>query len=75
MLGARATATGFRADHFSTIGSTMDEAMARARSGERGPLWLVADEQTRGRGRLGRTWFSRPGNLYATLLLTEPCPI
>ncbi|MGL4325339.1 MAG: biotin--[acetyl-CoA-carboxylase] ligase, partial [Beijerinckiaceae bacterium] len=39
------------------------------------PLWLVADEQTKGRGRLGRTWFSRPGNLYATLLLTEPCPI
>ncbi len=39
--------------------------------GEGGPLWIVADEQLAGRGRLGRTWVSKPGNLYATLIL--PC--
>lgn len=36
--------------------------------GERGPLWLWAEEQTGGRGRLGRNWVSEPGNLYATFL-------
>ncbi len=32
----------------------------------------MADEQLAGRGRLGRNWVSKPGNLYATLML--PCP-
>ena len=39
-----------------------------AEQGERGPLWIVADMQTGGRGRLGRRWVSEPGNLYATFL-------
>ena len=42
-------------------------------AGEGGPLWIVADEQLAGRGRLGRTWVSKPGNLYATLIL--PCAV
>jgi BirA family biotin operon repressor/biotin-[acetyl-CoA-carboxylase] ligase len=58
-----------------TAGSTNAEALARARAGERGPLWITAKTQTAGRGRGGRTWVSPPGNLYATLLLTEPCEI
>ena len=56
-----------------TIGSSNAEALARARAGERGPLWITADSQTNGRGRSGRTWISPKGNLYATLLLNEPC--
>ena len=56
-----------------TVGSTNAEALARARAGERGPLWISAEVQTNGRGRSGRTWVSPKGNLYATLLLTEPC--
>jgi BirA family biotin operon repressor/biotin-[acetyl-CoA-carboxylase] ligase len=56
-----------------TVGSTNAEALARARAGERGPLWITAETQTNGRGRSGRTWVSPAGNLYATLLLTEPC--
>jgi BirA family biotin operon repressor/biotin-[acetyl-CoA-carboxylase] ligase len=56
-----------------TVGSTNAEALARARAGERGPLWITAEAQTNGRGRSGRTWVSPPGNLYATLLLSEPC--
>ncbi len=43
-----------------------------ARAGERGPLWITAQSQSAGRGRRGRTWISPPGNLYATLLLSEP---
>lgn len=33
-------------------------------------MWLWADEQTGGRGRMGRNWVSRPGNLYATYLFS-----
>ena len=33
------------------------------------PFWIVAAEQTRGRGRSGRRWQSPAGNLYATLVI------
>ena len=59
---------------YETLGSTNAEALARARAGERGPLWITAETQTAGRGRRGSQWVSPPGNLYATLLLTEPSP-
>jgi BirA family biotin operon repressor/biotin-[acetyl-CoA-carboxylase] ligase len=51
----------------------MDEARAHVMAGNDKPCWFVADEQTDGRGRHGRTWVSPPGNLYATLALTAPC--
>jgi BirA family biotin operon repressor/biotin-[acetyl-CoA-carboxylase] ligase len=57
-----------------TVGSTNAEALALARAGERGPLWVTARAQSAGRGRRGRIWVSEPGNLYATLLLTDPAP-
>jgi BirA family biotin operon repressor/biotin-[acetyl-CoA-carboxylase] ligase len=55
--------------HYVTIDSTNLEAHRLYASGERGPLYLLADEQTAGKGRLGRPWASASGNLYATLLL------
>ena len=55
-----------RYEHFDTLDSTSSEAKRRAESSERGPLWIQADSQTGGRGRLGRTWISRSGNLYCT---------
>jgi BirA family biotin operon repressor/biotin-[acetyl-CoA-carboxylase] ligase len=63
---------GVRHISYDTLGSTNAEALALARAGERGPLWITARAQTAGRGRRGSTWVSVPGNLYATLLLTEP---
>ena len=65
---------GVRSIVFDAIGSTNAEALALARAGEQGPLWIIARLQTAGRGRRGRTWVSEPGNLYATLLLMDPCP-
>jgi BirA family transcriptional regulator, biotin operon repressor / biotin---[acetyl-CoA-carboxylase] ligase len=62
-------ATGHRVLHFDRIDSTNAEARRLATGGERGPLWIWADAQTGGRGRLGRHWVSEPGNLYATFLL------
>lgn len=60
--------TGHPVRHFDRIDSTNTEARRLADGGECGPLWLWADEQTGGRGRLGRNWVSAPGNLYATYL-------
>ena len=61
-------ASGHPVRHFESIDSTNLEARRLAAHGETGPLWLWADEQTSGRGRLGRGWVSEPGNLYATFL-------
>jgi len=63
---------GVRHIIFETLGSTNAEALAFARAGERGPLWITATEQSAGRGRRGSQWVSPPGNLHATLLLIEP---
>lgn len=65
---------GARHIEYETLGSTNAEALARARAGERGPLWITAQRQSAGRGRRGSIWVSAPGNLYATLLLTQPSP-
>jgi BirA family biotin operon repressor/biotin-[acetyl-CoA-carboxylase] ligase len=61
--------------HFETIDSTNVEAHRLAREGERGPLWIVADVQSQGRGRLGRHWVSEPGNLYATFVFSLEAPV
>ena len=63
---------GARHIGYDTLGSTSAEALALARAGERGPLWISARAQTAGRGRRGNQWISPPGNLYATLLLSDP---
>jgi len=73
-LDPTAVAAGARLITHDSIGSTNAEALRVARDGERGPLWIVARTQTAGRGRRGRVWVSEPGNLYATLLLTDPAP-
>jgi BirA family biotin operon repressor/biotin-[acetyl-CoA-carboxylase] ligase len=63
-----------RVIEYDTVGSTNTEALALARAGEKGPLWVKARCQTAGRGRRGRAWVSEPGNLYASLLLLDPSP-
>jgi BirA family biotin operon repressor/biotin-[acetyl-CoA-carboxylase] ligase len=63
---------GVRHIAYETLGSTNAEALTRARAGECGPLWVSALSQNAGRGRRGSSWTSPPGNLYATLLLTQP---
>jgi BirA family biotin operon repressor/biotin-[acetyl-CoA-carboxylase] ligase len=65
---------GVRHRAYQTLGSTNAEALALARAGERGPVWVTATVQSAGRGRRGSSWVSAPGNLFATLLLTEPAP-
>ncbi len=62
---------GYALKHVHELDSTNEEARRLAGCGERGPLWILADRQTNGRGRRGKTWETLPGNLAASLLL---CP-
>lgn len=57
---------------YDEIDSTSEEAKRRARSGELSAVWIAARQQTAGRGRLGRSWVSPPGNLFVTVLFPEP---
>ena len=74
-LDPAAVAAGVRLSALATVDSTNREARTRSRSGERGPLWIIAETQTAGRGRGDRSWVSPPGNLYASLLMTESAPV
>jgi BirA family biotin operon repressor/biotin-[acetyl-CoA-carboxylase] ligase len=73
-LDPRASAAGVRLVSHELLTSTNTEALELARKGERGPLWVAAGRQSAGRGRRGRIWTSELGNLFASLLLTDPAP-
>ena len=53
---------GFSVEIVPLIDSTNTELMRRARAGQLEPSLLVAQGQTAGRGRLGRSWHSTPGD-------------
>jgi BirA family transcriptional regulator, biotin operon repressor / biotin---[acetyl-CoA-carboxylase] ligase len=54
-------------------GSTNADAMELARQGEREGIVLVADHQTAGRGRAGRSWTAPPkAGLLLSILLRPP---
>ncbi|MFN7055535.1 biotin--[acetyl-CoA-carboxylase] ligase [Hyphomonas sp.] len=57
---------------FDQIDSTNTEAKRRAATGRFEDQWLVAGQQSAGRGRQGKAWLSPLGNLYATALFSEP---
>lgn len=50
-------------------GSTNADLLARAAQGAPEGLWLRADAQDVGRGRLGRTWESPTGNMFASTIV------
>lgn len=54
------------------VGSTNDELKKMAASGAPSGTVLLAECQTAGKGRLGRTFFSPPGGYYMSLLLRPP---
>ena len=53
---------GFNVDILPQIDSTNSELMRRAKAGRQDPVLLLAEHQTAGRGRHGRTWWGRPGD-------------
>ena len=50
----------------ASVDSTNLEAFRQAPD-LRGPLWILAGEQTAGKGRRARPWTSPPGNFYGSL--------
>lgn len=59
---------------YELLDSTNQEARRIAAKGEYGPLWVIAESQTEGRGRRGHNWISYPGNLFASLLVELESP-
>ncbi len=54
------------------VGSTNREGVALGQADAEDGTLVLAEEQTAGRGRLGRHWFSPPGmNIYASILLKK----
>jgi len=71
----RAPAISWRIENLGEVSSTSDIALERARLGEPEGLVIRAESQTKGRGRLGRSWLSPPGyGLYFSTLLRPPLP-
>ena len=61
---------------FAELDSTNTALVEQARRGAPEGLVLVADHQTGGRGRLGRTWSAVPGAaLLLSVLLRPPLPL
>ncbi len=63
---------GFSVEVLPSIDSTNTELMRRARAGLCDPTLLVAEQQTAGRGRLGRVWQSDVG---ASLMVSLGLPL
>lgn len=72
-LDPSVAAQGVRLVVLDAVDSTNSVALAGARAGDRGNIWITARQQRAGRGRRGRMWHSPPGNLYASLLMVDAC--
>ncbi len=74
--GLRTSFVGRDIRHFETTDSTNRIALSLAETGAAEGTVVVAEEQTAGRGRLGRSWFSPPRvNLYASVILRPSLPM
>jgi BirA family transcriptional regulator, biotin operon repressor / biotin---[acetyl-CoA-carboxylase] ligase len=72
LTGTRCTTVRIHDELPSTNTALVEEARAGAPEG----LVLVADHQTAGRGRLGRSWSAEPGTaLLVSVLLRPPLPV
>ena len=58
--------------YFDSVGSTNDLALQWVESGAPDLGLIVADQQTQGRGRLGRRWVTNPGSALAFSLVIRP---
>ncbi|MGP8051736.1 MAG: biotin--[acetyl-CoA-carboxylase] ligase [Desulfobaccales bacterium] len=75
LLGLKARRLCGPVHHFEEVASTNDLAKELAARGAPEGTLVVAEAQSRGRGRLGRRWNSPPGTgLYVSLLLRPPLP-
>jgi|TARA_B100001750_G_C15495484_1_gene593864 BirA family biotin operon repressor/biotin-[acetyl-CoA-carboxylase] ligase len=50
------------------VSSTNDEAIKLSKDKNMSNFWVIAESQVKGRGRMGHSWESPKGNLFATLM-------
>jgi BirA family transcriptional regulator, biotin operon repressor / biotin---[acetyl-CoA-carboxylase] ligase len=62
-------------DVVAETGSTNEDLLAAARSGAAEGAVLAAEEQSRGRGRQGRTWIAVPGRALLFSVLLRPAGV
>ncbi len=71
--GLRTKTIGQTVHAWQSVGSTNDKANELARAGAPHGTVVIAEEQTAGRGRLGRHWHSPRGTgVYQSLILRPP---
>lgn len=63
---------GTEVDWFETLDSTNSQARRIAAAGASVPRWIIAEEQTAGRGRQGRQWISGIADFTGTYLSAPP---
>lgn len=64
---------GRKVIHYFTVGSTNTVALRLAADGAPHGTVVVAEEQSAGRGRMGRTWYSeRASGIYVSIILRPP---
>jgi len=67
---------GWRIHYFDDVGSTQKVAAELAEEGAAHGTIVIAERQSAGRGRMGRSWHSPPGlNLYQTIILRPAMPL
>jgi len=72
----RTKAFGRQIRLLDVVGSTQDELRRLAEEGAPEGTVVLAEQQTSGRGRLGRSWVSPPGKgIWMSLLLRPPVPL
>ena len=60
---------GRQITYFQCISSTMDEAVRQAEEGVDEGAVILAEDQTAGRGRFQRAWYSQAGNIHLSIML------
>ncbi len=60
-LASRELVSDLSIELLASTGSTNADALTRLRGGDTRPCLIVAESQSAGRGRLGRSWWSAPG--------------
>lgn len=70
----KSKALGQNVYHFASIGSTQEYSFGLAQKGMSEGALVVAEEQTGGRGRRGRSYFSPRGGIWFSILLRPPLP-
>lgn len=66
---------GFTVEIVPSIDSSNSELMRRAHAGQCEPVLLVAESQTQGRGRMGRSWDSQADTAGAALTFSLGLPM